>query len=91
MFLNVVTAAPGCSCGTIRETVSSWVAECRTMNAAPCSDMIAPRAKSGWPPDDEKYWLPSDSEAHCPRKSTSSAAFTARNSGSRAMFHGSLV
>jgi len=30
-----VTAAPGLSWGTIRETVSSRAVECSTMNAAP--------------------------------------------------------
>lgn len=35
MFLNVVTAAPRCNCGTIRDTLSSAVVECRTMKAWP--------------------------------------------------------
>src|SRR5215208_6873554 len=64
MFLNVVTAAPGWSCATMREVASSAVVECRAIKDWPLSEKSAPRAKSGWPPDDDQYWLPSDSEAH---------------------------
>src|SRR5215210_8721801 len=90
-FLKVVTAAPGCSCATMRETDSSAVVECSTINAWPCSAKIAPRAKSGCPPEDDQYSLPNDSEAHWPRKSTSRVALTTFMWSSLAMLRGSLV
>src|SRR5919199_1085348 len=91
MFLNVVTAAPGCSCATIRDNDSSAVVECNTMKDWPCPEKIAPRAKSGWPPEEDQYSLPSDSEAHCPRKSTSRVAFIATKLSSDEMLRSSLV
>ncbi len=48
----------------MREMLSSLVVECSTTKAMPFSDATAPRAKSPCPPDDEMYWLPSDSDAH---------------------------
>src|SRR5215207_2288080 len=42
-FLNVVTAAPGCSWATMRETDSSAVVGCRRINDCPCSASTAPR------------------------------------------------
>src|ERR687885_2981079 len=91
IFLNVVTAAPGCSCATMRDVDSSAVVECSTMKDWPCSEKIAPRAKSGWPPEEDQYSLPSDSDAHCPRKSISTVAFTATKLSSREMLRSSLV
>src|SRR5829696_5032516 len=91
MFLNVVTAAPGCSCATMRDTDSSAVVECSTVNDWPCSERMAPRAKSAWPPEEDQYTLPSDSEAHWPRKSTSSVALMATKLSSPAMLRSSLV
>jgi hypothetical protein len=61
------------------------------MNDWPSSAKTAPRAKSGWPPDEDQYSLPSDSDAHWPRKSTSTAALIATIRSSRAMTRGSLV
>src|SRR5829696_1005481 len=75
----------------MRETDSSAVVECSTMKDWPCSERIAPRAKSGWPPEDDQYSLPRDSEAHWPRKSTSRAALMATNLSSPATFRSSLV
>ena len=46
------------------------VVECSTTNPWPPSEYMAPRAKSFWPPDDEKYFPPIVSDAHWPRKST---------------------
>jgi hypothetical protein len=91
VFLNVVTAAPGCSCATMREIDSSAVVECNTIKDWPCSEKSAPRAKSGWPPDDDQYSLPNDSEAHWPRKSTSRVALIATKLSSPAMLRSSLV
>src|SRR3712207_1054642 len=90
-FLNVVTAALGCSCATIRETDSSAVVEWSTKKDWPCSAKIAPRTKSGWLPDDDQYSLPRDSEAHWPKKSTSRVALMTAMWTSRAMLRGSLV
>src|SRR3712207_7295959 len=85
MFLNVVTAAPGCSWATMRETDSSAVVECSTMKDRSCSERIAPRAKPVWPPEEDQYSLPSDSEAHWPRKSTSRVALMATKLSSPTM------
>ncbi len=74
----------------MRETVPSPVVECRQMNDCPRSDMTAPRAKSGWPPEDDQCGLPSDSEAHWPRKSTSGVALVAMKRASRATMLGSF-
>src|SRR5919199_4947657 len=91
VFLNVVTAAPGCSCAMMRDTDSSTAVECSTINDWPCSEKSAPRAKSGWPPDEDQYSLPSDSDAHCPRKSTSSVALIATKLSSAAILPSLLV
>ena len=53
-FLNGVTAAPRCSWATMRETDSSAVVECSKIKDWPCSANIAPRAKSGWPPEEDQ-------------------------------------
>src|SRR5215217_8515257 len=75
----------------MRETDSSAVVECSTIKDWPCSEKSAPRAKSGWPPDEDQYSLPSDSEAHWPRKSTSRVALIATKLSSPAMLRSSLV
>src|SRR5204863_5151079 len=60
-------------------------------NDWPPDEWIAPRPKSSWPPVDDQYWLPSDSDAHWPRKSTSSVALIATMPAWRLMLRGSLV
>jgi hypothetical protein len=65
--------------------------ECSTIKDWPCSERIAPRAKSGWPPEDDQYSLPRDSEAHWPRKSTSRVALMAPKLFSPATLPSSLV
>src|SRR5829696_773935 len=75
----------------MREIDSSAVVERSTIDDCPCSERIAPRAKSGWPPDDDQYSLPRDSEAHWPRKSTSRVALMATKLSSPATLRSSLV
>src|SRR5215210_776452 len=75
----------------MREVASSAVVECSTMKDWPCSENSAPRAKSGWPPEEDQYSLPSDSEAHWPRKSTSRVALIATKLSSLVMLRSSLV
>ena len=65
--------------------------ECSTTKPCPPSEYIAPRAKSFWPPDDEKYVPSIVSDAHWPRKSTVSVALTDTKFGSLAMIRGSFT
>jgi hypothetical protein len=41
VFLNVVTAAPGCSCATMREIDPLAVVECNTIKDWPCSEKFS--------------------------------------------------
>jgi hypothetical protein len=49
VFLSVVTTEPSLRCRRMRLS-PRLVVECRTMNAWPPSEYVAPRAKSAWPP-----------------------------------------
>jgi len=51
----------------MKSTIKDW----------PCSENMAPLAKSGCPPEEYQYSLPSDSEAHWPSKSTLRVALMA--------------
>ena len=90
MFFGVVTTSPAANCGTIRDAPLD-VVECSTTKPWPPSEYIAPRAKSFWPPDDEKYVPSIVSDAHWPMKSTVSVALTDAKFGSLAMIRGSFT
>ena len=50
MFFRVVTIEPGVSVALMRETLPWTAVEGSTMNAMPCGEYMAPRAKSACPP-----------------------------------------